>query len=1120
LAIEITSCRFWIGDLGFAIGLFVVCPSGHIQDRLTAGLRTGNPQSAIGNSPDTFSYAAGTISFHSQEEWEEKRGNRKGEYRRKTMSMKLVTGLMVSLPLLSGAAGVYGKQGSRLVTAEMRRNALENVKRFDWAAAQQKAATDAAAPWVARSDEDLWKLVTSQELPRACYMAAGLLYEGKKDACPKCGQGIGYSGKMDFEGQTWKVACPNCGEMFPKNDFLAFYRTALDEHGFFRRERGDRSLLFNAEHPDPQDPLHRLYVDDGYGLVDEQGNKHHVIAYYNNWCQWAAIYQGVEALARAYVLTSEPRYAHKAAVLLDRIADVYPDMDYLPLGKLGFQHSHGGTLRGRIQGNIWEAPAGERLARCYDWIFDGLQGDEALVRFCTEQSRQYQLGDKGSLAAICAHIEEHLLLEILQSIKDGRIDGNTGMSHTCLATTAIALDRPGLTEEWLDWLFDPNYPVTDPTYPRQKDPVPWVMVEGLDRDGMGGECGGYGLIWSRGMINLAEILANYPAYTRHNMLKEYPKLRQCFFVEPRLNCLDAAMPNIGDTGATGTWGRLGDARFFARGYKLYKDPRLAALAWRYAEGDVEALRLDHDIFEKDPDALAREIAAVAKREPFRLTCDHLGRYGQAYVQTEKPENGRALWIHYGYGKGHSHHDCLTIGLYAKNVDMLPDHGYPEFTGMWPQRIAWTSNTTSHNTLLVNDQRSGYSPGGKLHLFAVAPPLRVMDVSSRTAYEGLQTYRRTVALIDVSDEDSYVIDLFRARGGRNHRLIYNGAAQTAQIHGLALIPQGKGTFAGPEVEFTQLVGQGETISNTNGFSYLYDVARSGPQVETPYTVDWKCEDLRGRIPAGAEPHLRLHALTPCDEVALASGDPPQNKSGNPRRLRYLIQSRLGDNLESQFVTVLEPYNRTPFIRAVRRLPVEHDADPNSVAAVAVELVNGATDLLISCEEPTPVTVEGGLTFHGQFGLARLVNGEVQALRMVGGTRLQVGEVRLTAQVGAYRGKVKAVDASDPANNRVFLEPPLPPEAALVGQTIHFQNDRPQDTSYEIKAIQGEAVSTGDITIIAGFQNPQDFTAGYTYLVNVGDEYVVPCVAGLDRGETGGSRGAGEQGSRGAGDMVTK
>ena len=50
---------------------------------------------------------------------------------------------------------------------------------------------------------------------------------------------------------------------------------------------------------------------------------------------------------------------HKAAVLLDRIADVYPEMDYYPLGRLGFQHSHGGSLRGRITGCISECFTGE-----------------------------------------------------------------------------------------------------------------------------------------------------------------------------------------------------------------------------------------------------------------------------------------------------------------------------------------------------------------------------------------------------------------------------------------------------------------------------------------------------------------------------------------------------------------------------------------------------------------------------------------------------------------------------------------------------------------------------------------------------------------------------------------
>ncbi len=1004
--------------------------------------------------------------------------------------------VLVAMVVCLGSAA-QAKEMSRMVTAEMRRNALANVQRYDWAKAQQQAAIAAAAPWMKVSDDGLWRFVTSQELPRACYIAAGILYEGKKDACPKCGKPLSYAAKTDFWKQDWKITCPGCGEKYPKNDFAAYYKSALDAHGFFRRGKGDAALLVNAEHPDPNDPLHKLYVDDGYGMTDEKGNKHHVVAFYNHASQWTTLFGALKALSRAYTLTAEPQYAHKAAVLLDRIADVYPEMDYYPLGKLGFQHSHGGTLHGRIQGTIWETMTADTFSRAYDLIFDGIQDDQDLVRFCGEKSKQYQLAEKSSIAAIRAHIEDHILLEALKAVKDGRIDGNTGMTHTTLAYAAIALDRPGLTEEWLDWLFDPAYPVTNPAHPRTKDPVPWVMTEGLDRDGMGGECGGYGLIWSRGMASLAEILAGYPAYTRHNMVKEYPKLRLCYLIEPRLNCLDAAMPNVGDTGGCGSWGRLGSAVSFARGYKLLKDPRLASLAWSYANADPKALRLENDVFEKDPDALGKEIAAVAGQGPRALASDHTGRYGQAYVQTEKPGNGRALSIHYGWSKGHSHHDCLTIGLLAKNVDLLPDHGYPEFTGSWPQRIAWTSNTSSHNTLLVGDQRSGYSPGGKLSLFAVTPPLRVMEAGSATAYAGMKTYKRTVALVDVSTEDGYVVDIFRARGGKNHRLITCAPAPTAQVAGPTLVPQEKGTFAGPEVEYTTLPGKGETINNTSGFSYLFDVARSAGKVATPYTVDWKCEDPRGRVKEGKEPHLRVHALTACDEVALASGQPPQNRSSNPKSLRYLIQSRLGDNLESQFVSVLEPYDRTPFIKSVRRLKVEGAADPNSAVAVAVDLADGRTDIIINSEQPASLTIEGGIRFDGTYGLVRLSNGRPQTLRLVGGTLLQAGDLKVASAVAAYTGVVKAVDAGDPADNRVVLEPALPQGPALVGQTIHFLNALPQDTSYEVKAVKGDAVSTGDISLILGFKNPKDFAAGYTYLVNAGDRYNVPTVAGVDR-----------------------
>ena len=41
------------------------------------------------------------------------------------------------------------------------------------------------------------------------------------------------------------------------------------------------------------------------------------------------------------------------------------------------------------------------------------------------------------------------------------------------------------------------------------------------------------------------------------------------------------------------------------------------------------------------------------------------------------------------------------------------------------------------------------------------------------------------------------------------------------------------------------------------------------------------------------------------------------------------------------------------------------------------------------------------------------------------------------------------------------------------------------------------NTGEITIVAGFKDPTDFKAGYKYLVNPGDRYVLPVSVAMDR-----------------------
>jgi len=119
-------------------------------------------------------------------------------------------------------------------------------------------------------------------------------------------------------------ACPHCRELFPKNDFEKFYRSGLDERNVFDPNRADRSLLFNAEHPDPADPLHKFAVDDGEGYVDGEKRWRFIGAYliYGQWKK--AIVDGIISLSAAYAVTGDKAYAHRAGVLFDRVADLYP----------------------------------------------------------------------------------------------------------------------------------------------------------------------------------------------------------------------------------------------------------------------------------------------------------------------------------------------------------------------------------------------------------------------------------------------------------------------------------------------------------------------------------------------------------------------------------------------------------------------------------------------------------------------------------------------------------------------------------------------------------------------------------------------------------------------------
>ncbi|MFP3904568.1 MAG: hypothetical protein ACLFWB_10045, partial [Armatimonadota bacterium] len=600
------------------------------------------------------------------------------------MKMSALSVVILGILVMSCGHFTYAKTASHMVTAQMRQNAQSNIEQYDWAQQQRDRAVNAAEKYVQMSDEEVWRMVPSQWVPRNCGIH-------KTAGCPNCGDEIlnvrqpqmymRYD--YDREEHPWKLKCKNCGTLFPANDYGAYYRSGLDDRGEFDPELADESLLFNPDHPDANDPDHRKWVDDGFGL-DYDGETLTFIAHYT-YNLWRECNRAAEALARAYALTGDPKYAHKAAILIDRYADVYPNMDYEGfVAKNGWGISDGGSNKGMILGRIWETGTASNLSWAYDVIYEQLLEDDELVDFCAQMQQEYPgLDEKPDSQAIARHIEDNLITLFCEAVTEQRIRGNVGSTERAMAMSAIALDREGLTERYLDWLFDESY-----------RPIPEILVDLVSRDGPSFESApGYSLA-PRSLVPVADLLRQYDGYTKYDLYRDYPKMKQVFLAPAAFRCLNEVTPRIGDSGKYGSYGDIRHSvDIMLSGFKAYGTEDLARELWHSARYDVERIKRELDVYEEDPMAVVEQLEAMKPELPIELQNDNRAGYGLAVMQTKYSEDGRCAYISYGRTCGsHPHKDRLNLGIFAKKVVMNPDLAYPEYTGGWPKRHAWTNHT--------------------------------------------------------------------------------------------------------------------------------------------------------------------------------------------------------------------------------------------------------------------------------------------------------------------------------------------------------------------------------------------------------------------------------------------
>jgi len=995
-------------------------------------------------------------------------------------------------------------------TEERLRNARANCERYEWAQRERDRWVRAADAIVALGDDYLWSLLPGNELPRSLHVC---FPRGEGNYCPECGMGIHpfghYPWKWNHHMATpWKVICSNCGAVFPTNDFAAYLATCIDETGVFDPERGDRSLLYNTEHPDPDDPLHMYGVDDGYGWTAEDGKKYQFVAYYSHWMQMYVPRDMLNTLSQAWVYSGDPIYAHRALVLMDRLADLYPSYQG------GYASGGYGAAGGKITDYVWECALLRSVAESVDRVISGTSQVPELYDFLAEKGRQYQLPrPKGTRELLLQNIDDGILREGARAVMERDILGNQGAHQSAITACALALSTNPETEEWLDWLFE-STPAEQVSPEGANMPrggfIPGLILGSIDRDGVGAECApSYSLGWGSTFGLIADWLADYEGYTKHDIYRDLPPFKATVTAPWRMLVLGYTTPNIGDSGGCGSIQRVGvNADTMARRYRYTHDPMAALAAW-YANGE-SAEGLGRDIFSADPDAISNEIAAIAEQyreqgNPFIGGTNRTG-YRMASLEYGWGREGTGLWMYYGDSAGgnHGHRDRLNFDIIYRGICMLPDHGYPEATGGWPQRIHATRNTIFHNTVVVNQmQQIHEQKGGYPELFCQLEDFGAVRVDSPQVYADVEQYQRTLAFVKLGEGQAYAFDVFRVRGGDDHVYSLHGPPGAVTTTGLSLVAQEQGTYAGPGVPYRDQAL--DASMRMFGYPWLCSVERdTAPPAD--FQVEWTAQAGYRGVTEEDDIHLRFWATDQFDDVALADGEPPQHLQDNPRWLRYLLAHRTGDSLVSTFASVIEPYSDQPAIAAVERVGIVTAPDDAEPVCLKVTLADGAVDWLVASDSDDGVVeTDGGPRFAGGVGWLRVRDGRVQTAALSRGTMLALDGFEIALPEAGYRSTIARMHRGLSGEGLVWVDTPLPVGDALAGQQMIIDNDRVRNATYTIQSVEADGdlyrVHLGDVTFVRGYQDPNDYDAGFVYNFEEGAGFIIPHLVRASMGADG-------------------
>jgi len=887
------------------------------------------------------------------------------------------------------------------ITTEEVAIAKENLAKYDWAKTIVANLKDGSlknalgdpqcttGDLLSVPDDQLFEILPDTSMHRVYYV-------NQHKGCPVHGVAIKkfavfHPWKYDPIHRPFKIQCPVDGAWYPSNDFA----------------NGDKT---SGEFP-----------DDGTGYK-KNGDTYWFIGEYSHMIYLTAVRGGLDRLSQLYAITGDKVYAHKAAVLLLRIAQQFPNStDKGNRCYWGSYRLHSGL----ITDYIWSCGDVSGIATAYDLIFDALD-DPEIVAFASRKIPSIKTGDD-----LRAYVDQNIIRVGAQALIDKVIEGNLGMHQRTASILALVMDdvegknHPD-SRDVMDWL-----------YYKAGGPARTFARNSLLKDGGAAESTGYNtsrLQMVSVVHSVDKLRARHPdafPVSRYPDMLAEPKMKAMADYFTDMVLLDRFFPNIGD--ATGEPLKPADVARTRKTvlsnadqyYRRFGEDRFAQMLMA-TDGSVA----HSSIYERPIDDKVR---SVVKRigQFLKRSTSMLDGYGIAFARSGEEEDQRVAWLFYGGSVQHWHQDALNLAYDAKGLVLIPELGYAK---SWDFARTWETNIMTHNTVMIDNRPGQTRDYGRLLALQSVPGVQLIDAQQdpyRTNDQPFgqpeRLYRRTTLLVDLSPQDSYVADIFRVQGGSEHWQSWHGAPVESVFEGPKMTAQAKGTLAGENVEYNTARPGPDGKPLLDALCMFNKVERGEATAAWSLDYDMGVRQVHARITGLPEPGT---------ELITADGRPPSDP--NDYTIRYAFACRKGEApLRSQFLTVIEPYAKKRVVDKIERLEPAGRSLPG-FSPVGMRVKSGAVEdtILSTGTASGEARLAGKMILKGDTGLVRTRGGKMQQLFLSRGTHLACGDAAIGLKRAEIPGRILALDR---AANEITISMDIGWPGALVGRRIRIHNE---------------------------------------------------------------------------------